>query len=78
MLDLSSAPLVSGMGAKSGHRQSMVDLRPPPTSDPRQRFSVASELPPHLRHYLVSDEPRLFVSGIVMGCLNYQGYLCDI
>ena len=65
MLDLSSAPLVPGMGTKSGHRQSMVDLRPPPASDPRQRFSMASghglgELPPHLRHYLVSDILRLF------------------
>ena len=61
MLDLSSsAPLGTKAG---GHRQSMVDLRPHPatSSDPRQRFSVASsglseQLPPHLRHYLVSDK----------------------
>ena len=60
MLDLRTGPLVAGLGTKSGHRQSMVDLRHPPDpgssdSDPRQRFSLASDLPPHLRHYLVSE-----------------------
>ena len=63
MLDLSSSASLVTLGTKAGgHRQSMVELRshPAASSDPRQRFSVASsglneQLAPHLRHYLVSD-----------------------